>query len=128
LCGQREEGRSGGRPRPASTVAIETGTSGFDVAGPSAGEVVVEHPEIRHVSLTISGANGLDYPEELIRVTTDVAGVIGTNIIANLEFNAATRVVQVEFDTRKWSIRGVNIGGGDLLVRYNYTVTYPAPM
>jgi hypothetical protein len=116
------------RPRPASTVAIETGTNGFDVQGSDAAEVVVEYPEIRHVSLTISGANGLDYPEELIRVRTDVAGLIGTNNIADLEFSAATRVVYVEFDTSKWSIRGLNIGGSDLQVRYNYTVTYPAPM
>jgi len=115
-------------PRSATAVAIETRTSVFDTVGTNAGGVVVEYPEARHASLTISGANGLDHPQDRILVATDVGGVLGTNIIADLEFNAATSVVQVELDASTWRIFGQNLGDRDLLVRYNYTLTHPAPM
>jgi len=98
------------------------------MVGTNAGGIVAEYPETRHASLTISGANGLDHPQDRILVATDVGGVVGTNIIADLEFNAATSVVQVGLDASKWGIFGQNLGDSDLLVRCNYTLTHPAPM
>ena len=110
-------------PNKAKAIAIETGSDEFEVLGFINGnEVIVEYPEVRHVSLTIQA--NVDVPDDLARFTVAVVDGATRHVLQDIEFNGP-RIASIEFDATNWRLRGINAGGADLTVKYSYTVIYP---